>query len=211
MMACECSVPNVSTHRRMSPTRTRSSRKRQILIDKATELFSKEGYHAVGVDRIIMESGVAKMTLYNHFASKSDLVLAVLKQREERAAESLRAFVAQYTHPLERVEAVFLWHEAWFNEATFCGCMFINAASEFPDHADAIHRASASQKLHVTALLGTLLEDLFEPDMAARFAAQLLILVDGATVTAQISGNPASAMLAWKMARQLLTAPTVSF
>ena len=210
-MAGERFAPNVSTQSRMSLTQNRSSRKRQILIDKATELFSREGYHAVGVDRIIMESGVAKMTLYNHFASKSDLVLAVLKQREAQAAESLRAFVAQYTDPLERLEAVFLWHEAWFNEETFCGCMFINAASEFPDHADAIHRASAAQKQHVTALLRTLLEDMFEPDTAAQLAAQLLILVDGATVTAQISGNPASAMLAWKIARQLLTAPAVSF
>jgi AcrR family transcriptional regulator len=180
------------------------SGKRQRLIDTATELFAKEGYHAVGVDRIIMESGVAKMTLYNHFASKSDLVLAVLKQREESAAESLRAYVNRHEQALARIRAVFLWHEAWFREATFCGCMFINAASEFPDHGDAIHRASAVQKQHVTMLLGELLADLFEPPVAARLAAQLLILVDGATVTAQISGNSDSAMMAWDMARQLI-------
>lgn len=190
----------------MALTQKTPSGKRQQLIDKATELFSKEGYHAVGVDRIIMESGVAKMTLYNHFVSKSELVLAVLKQREERAAESLRAFVNRYEQPLERIKAVFLWHEAWFKEATFCGCMFINAASEFPDHGDAIHRASAAQKQHVTALLRTLLADMFEPAVAARLAAQLLILVDGATVTAQISGNPDSAMTAWEIARQLIAA-----
>lgn len=190
----------------MSLTQKTPSGKRQQLIDKATELFSKEGYHAVGVDRIITESGVAKMTLYNHFASKSELVLAVLKQREESAADSLRAFVNGYEQPLERIKAVFLWHETWFKEATFCGCMFINAASEFPDHGDAIHRASAAQKEHVTALLGELLADMFEPAVAARLAAQLLILVDGATVTAQISGNPDSAMTAWDIARQLIAA-----
>src|ERR1700742_2260106 len=107
--------------------------KRQMLIDKATELFSQEGYHAVGIDRIISESGVAKMTLYNHFPSKSALVVEVLRQSEASAADSLRAFVDRYTQPLDRLKGVFEWHEAWFSEKTFYGCMFINAASEFPD------------------------------------------------------------------------------
>ncbi|MGH8780561.1 TetR/AcrR family transcriptional regulator [Paraburkholderia sp.] len=183
---------------------TQGTGKRQALIDKATELFSQEGYHAVGVDRIITESGVAKMTLYNHFPSKSELVLEVLRQREASAAESLRAFVDRYMQPFDRLKAVFEWHEAWFSEKTFYGCMFINAASEFPDRADAIHRASAAQKRHVTELLGTLLEELFAADVAARLAVQFLILIDGATVTAQISGKPDSAMLAWEIAQQLI-------
>ncbi len=178
--------------------------KRQVLIDKATELFSQEGYHAVGIDRIISESGVAKMTLYNHFPSKSELVVEVLRQREASAADSLRAFVDRYAQPLDRLKGVFEWHEAWFSEKTFYGCMFINAASEFPDRADAIHRASAAQKRHVTELLGTLLEELFSAAVAAHLAGQFLILIDGATVTAQISGKPDSAMLAWDVAHQLV-------
>src|SRR5262249_40791126 len=80
----------------------------------------------------------------------------------------------------------------------------INAASEFPDRADAIHRASAAQKRHVTALLGTLLEELFAADVSARLAEQVLILIDGATVNAQISGKPDSALLAREIARQLI-------
>jgi AcrR family transcriptional regulator len=178
--------------------------KRQALIDKATQLFSQEGYHAVGIDRIIAESGVAKMTLYNHFASKSELVLEVLRQREEQAGASLRGFVDRYTLPLERIKAVFLWHEAWFSEETFSGCMFINAASEFPDHTDAIHRTAAAQKEHVTELLRQLLSELFDDMAAARLASQFLILIDGATVTAQISGNPQAAMVAWDIAQQLM-------
>ena len=182
--------------------------KRQVLIDTATSLFSQNGYRAVGIDRIIAESGVAKMTLYNHFPSKSELVLEVLRQREESAAVSLREFVDRYVVPLERLKAIFLWHEAWFSEQTFCGCMFINAASEFPDRTDAIHCASASQKRQVTALLGTLLGEMFAHDVAARLAEQFLILIDGATVTAQISGRPDSAMLAWDIARQLIAGAT---
>jgi AcrR family transcriptional regulator len=190
----------------MSRTQKPIPSKRQVLVAKATELFSQQGYHAVGIDRIISESGVAKMTLYNHFASKSELVLEVLRQREEQAAESLREFIARFTVPLERVKAVFQWHEVWFSSETFCGCMFINAASEFPDHADAIHCAAASQKQHVTELISELLEEMFEQDVAARLAEQFLILIDGATVTAQISGQAKSATVAWDIARQLLVA-----
>jgi AcrR family transcriptional regulator len=193
----------------MSLTQKSTLSKRQTLIVKATELFSQEGYHAVGIDRIIAESGVAKMTLYNHFASKSELVIEVLRQREEQAAESLRAFIARYTVPLERAKAVFRWHEEWFSSETFCGCMFINAASEFPDHADAIHRAAAGQKQHVTELISELLEEMFDEDVAVRLAGQFLILIDGATVTAQISGQPKSAMVAWDIARQLMIAAKV--
>jgi hypothetical protein len=58
----------------------------------------------------------------------------------------------------------------------------------------------------VTQLIGELLEEMFAPDVAARLAEQFLILIDGATVTAQISGQPKSAMLAWEIAQQLVVA-----
>ena len=61
-----------------------ASGKRDHLIDTALGLFSRYGYHAMGIDRILAESGVAKMTLYNHFKSKDELILAVLRRRDER-------------------------------------------------------------------------------------------------------------------------------
>ncbi len=188
----------------MSAVRKPQRRKRQALVEKATELFSRQGYRAVGIDRIIAESGVAKMTLYNHFSSKSQLVLEVLRQREEQAAQSMVAFVERYSAPHERIKAIFLWHEHWFNDPAFCGCMFIKAASEYPDHADAIHQAAAAQKRHTAERIGALLEALFEAAAAAALAEQFAILLDGATVTAQISGKPHSAMLAWEMAARLM-------
>ena len=60
-----------------------SSSKRDLLINTALELFSREGFHATGIDRILSESGVAKMTLYNHFKSKDELILAALRRRDE--------------------------------------------------------------------------------------------------------------------------------
>jgi len=64
--------------------------KRDQLIEKAQELFYREGYHATGIDRILAESGVAKMTLYKHFKSKEELILAVLETRHRTMIERLR-------------------------------------------------------------------------------------------------------------------------
>ncbi len=184
----------------------RRSAKRGTIIHTATALFGRHGYRAVGVDSISEASGVAKMTLYNHFASKNHLITEVLLERKRSAAESLITFVEAFDTPMARVEAIFLWHKAWFEDPAFNGCMFISAASEFPDHADEIHRVSAAQKRDTTMFFERVLSDLFEPAVAKRLAQQFLILVDGATVTALISGVPDAATHARDIARQLLRA-----
>lgn len=78
--------------------------KKEKIIETATRLFAKYGYHAVGVDRIIEESGVAKMTLYRNFASKDDLVSEVLNCRMIEALASMVEAVAKRDTPLERFQ-----------------------------------------------------------------------------------------------------------
>ena len=68
----------------MSKTGTKKSDARQRMVETAEQLFYAEGVRAVGIDRIIAEAGVAKMTLYNHFPSKDDLILAVVEFREAK-------------------------------------------------------------------------------------------------------------------------------
>ena len=63
-----------------------ASAKRDQLIDTALELFNRDGYRATGIDKILAESGVAKMTLYNHFGSKDELIVAALERRDARWA-----------------------------------------------------------------------------------------------------------------------------
>src|SRR5262245_2695423 len=75
----------------LSMERTRpTSEARQRILETADRLFYQEGVRAVGVDRIIAEAGVAKMSLYKHFPSKDDLILAVLKHREVSVLEFFR-------------------------------------------------------------------------------------------------------------------------
>jgi AcrR family transcriptional regulator len=100
---------------------------RERILDTAYELFSHNGIRAVGIDRIVAESGVAKMSLYHHFPSKDDLVLAFLELRMERWTRGwLEAEIERRAEtPRERLLAVFDVFDEWFHESDFEGCSFI--------------------------------------------------------------------------------------
>jgi AcrR family transcriptional regulator len=70
---------------------TASTPKRDLLMDTAADLFYRDGYHAVGIDRILAEAGLAKMTLYHHFASKDELIVAVLERRGRAIGAEIEA------------------------------------------------------------------------------------------------------------------------
>src|SRR4051812_50145349 len=108
---------------------------RERVLETAYRLFSRHGTRAVGVDRIIAESGVAKMTLYRNFASKDDLILAFLERREERWTRAwLQASVEERADsPAERLLAIFDVFGEWFARDDFEGCSFINVMLEVAD------------------------------------------------------------------------------
>ena len=107
-------------------------------------LFSRHGIGAVGVDTIIDQSGVAKMTLYRHFRSKDDLVLAVLERREELWTEGWLATEVKRraSDAAERLLAIFDVFDGWFRRRSFEGCLFINALLKIEDRKHPIHQAS---------------------------------------------------------------------
>jgi AcrR family transcriptional regulator len=82
----------------------RRSQIRDHLLETALRLFYQHGYHATGIDLIIAEAGVAKTTLYRHFETKEDLILAALERRDEQDRDTMRAFVEQRaSDPVERL------------------------------------------------------------------------------------------------------------
>src|SRR5262245_25600613 len=99
---------------------------RERIIATAYGLFCRHGIGAVGVDTIIEQSGVAKMTLYRHFRSKNDLVLAVIERREELWTEGWLATEVRRraTDPAERLLAIFDVFDGWFRRRGFAGCLF---------------------------------------------------------------------------------------
>src|SRR4051795_4170264 len=108
-----------------------STPKRDLLLDTAAELFYRDGYHAVGIDTILAEAGLAKMTLYHHFSSKEELIVASIDRRGAAiAAGGETALAAAGASPRKRLLALFDWYAQWFDHRDFNGCAFIRAAGE---------------------------------------------------------------------------------
>jgi AcrR family transcriptional regulator len=124
-------------------------------MDAAYDLFSRRGIQAVGVDAVVERSGVARQTLYRHFASKQELVLAFLDRRDEVwTREWLQASVeARATDPAERMLAIFDVFDEWFHRDDFEGCSFINVLLEYPSKEDPIHCASVVHLAGIRAIV----------------------------------------------------------
>jgi AcrR family transcriptional regulator len=158
---------------------------RERILDTAYELFSRHGIRAVGVDRIIETSGVAKMSLYRHFPSKDDLVLAFLQEREERWTNAwLRAEVEQRAAaPDERLLAIFDVFGEWFGRDDFEGCSFINVLLEFDEREHRVRRASVEHLGNIRSFVRELCSEAGarDPDGLAR---QWHLLMKGSIVAA---------------------------
>lgn len=118
------------------------------LLDTAIDLFYANGFNAIGLDMILDETGVTKTTFYKHFESKEDLVVAALRKRDEWEANAWRRAVKQLAgdDPRASLLAIFDVLDMWFNDPSFGGCLFINAAGEFPDPRDPVHKVAAEHK-----------------------------------------------------------------
>ena len=133
---------------------------RERVLGTAYELFSRHGTRGVGVDRIIAESGVAKMTLYRNFASKDELILAFLERREERwTRDWLQAEVERRaTAPAERMLAIFDMFGEWFATDDFEGCSFINVMLELPVAGHPVREACVRHLAEIRAFVAGLAE-----------------------------------------------------
>lgn len=180
-----------------------ASTRRDHLVDTALQLFSRFGFHATGIDRILSESGVAKMTLYKHFKSKDELILAALRRRDElHRSWLIQAIETKATAPRDRLVALFAVLADWFSSEDFAGCCFINASAEYSEKENPIHQAAAEHKLMIRAyVLDQAQAAGAKP--AAELTDQLMLLIDGASVAAQVHGGAAPAMQA-KLAAEIL-------
>eukprot|EP00913_Durusdinium_trenchii_P006027 g5639.t1 len=152
-------------------------------------VFYKHGFHSSSLDDIQREGGISRMTLYNHFKSKDELIVAAMRRRDEIFRNSLMKYVdSKAKTPHERLAAVFDFHEDWFSGNEFCGCMFINAAAEFSVAESAPRRLAAEHKQEIVRYLRELCAAAghADPDDTAE---QLNILLEGAIVTARVVGQ----------------------
>ena len=181
-----------------------ASSRRDHLVDTALALFCRDGFHATGIDRILAESGVAKMTLYKHFKSKDELILAALRRRDELWRNwFMRAVEGRTKEPRARLLAVFDVLDEWIAGKDFSGCVFINASAEFADHDDPIHCAAAENKRLVRGYLRDAAAAAGAGDPDA-LATEIALLVEGAIVLAHVAGQTDAAGRARKAAETLV-------
>lgn len=173
---------------------------RERLLTTAEDLFYAEGIRAVGVERILSESGVGRASFYRHFPGKDDLVVAVLQGRDVRWRAWLADRVAAYGGgPL----AVFDALAERFAAEDFRGCAFINTMVETADPGSAAYQVAAEHKAAVTAYVRGLLDEagVADPDAVAK---GFVLLMDGAIVTALRERTPEAAGRAREVAEALL-------
>lgn len=187
----------------LAPTPAASDARRRILAS-AYELFSRRGVRAVGIDEVIQHADVAKATLYRHFPSKDDLVLAFLERREQlwtrewvEAEARRRGSTAE-----ERLLTIFDLFDEWFHQDGFEGCSFINVLLESGDRAHPVGRASATHLENIRSILRSFAEEagLRDPE---EFARSWHILMKGSIVAAA-EGDRHAARRAKAMGRLLI-------
>ena len=184
--------------------------KRNELLDAAIRLFNRHGYHATGVDRLIEETGIAKTTLYRHFGSKEELIVAALERIDEAARDEMRAFVeAASDDPRERILATFGQLAVWLEDRDFKGCPFVAAAGEFGSPTDPVFLQVRLHKRLYLAFFEELVRAARIPDVK-RIARQLVMLHEGAVAFAQVMGPTAVADDARAAAERLIAAAEVT-
>lgn len=183
---------------------TKASAKRDHLVDTAWRLFYHDGYHAIGIDTLLAKADIAKMTLYNHFKSKDELIAAVVKQRSDEVLEGLNlAIEAAGPSPDARLLAVFDWLKQLLGGDDFRGCPFVRAMGEFPQRDHPVFQAAWHHKQTVRKLLQGLAADAGAKDPGA-LADALRLLIDGCLVAAHATGNTKPATIARHAAAGLL-------
>jgi len=179
----------------------RRTAKARILL-AADDLFYNEGIHAVGIDRVIAQAGVAKGSLYYSFAGKDDLIRAYLAHRHGMWAERISAGIAEHADPRDRILAVYDVLGALFAQPDYRGCAFVNATAEAaPDSVET--QAASAYRAWLHQLFLDLATDTGTAD-PTQLADALVLLYDGAVATSQMDRTPAAAVTARRTAELIL-------
>jgi AcrR family transcriptional regulator len=189
----------------MKPSNPISNSARERILNVASQLFYQNGIRAVGIDTIIAQSDVAKMTFYKHFKSKDLLVVEFLRRRDEMWRDWFVKSVCRLAPNVkDRPLAIFDALEERFSSKDFRGCAFINTMVEMADGDHIAHQAAAEHKQKVQQIVRSLLSEagVRQPEELSK---AFLLLMDGAIVTAVREGKPGSAKSAKKIAATLLS------
>lgn len=163
--------------------------KRQMLIDTALTLFYAKGINSTGINEILKVSGIAKNTLYNHFNSKEELIIAALEQRHTLFVEWIKETLEGATTNKEIVIKLFTGLEEWFTGSNpelgdFRGCFFINSSAEFSEKEDSIPLFCLYHKQNIRDLI-----EEYMPTKDPLLLDAICLMKEGATTAAYVSND----------------------
>lgn len=188
-----CLATAIAVKKRSAAASKSSPGARERIVRTALKLFYQEGIRATGIDRIIADSGVAKMSFYRHFPSKNDLIAECLTVHHQNLIG--RFTEAMDRHPLRQgtgLEALADALEEWFREPGFRGCPFINALAESPQRKSAPNKKVRAYKAELESFIALQAARLGweSPQMVASW---VMIVLEGTIVRAQTLGSAAAA------------------
>lgn len=177
---------------------------RERILNTASGLFQANGINATGVDTIVAEAGIAKMTLYKYFPAKEDLILEVVRRRSREFSEWLSARLERTAaNPAEKLQHLFDGVEEWLADPQCSGLPFIKASAEFPQPESAVNRLSVELSCEFRDYITTLAREAGIRSPEA-LGLQLAMLVEGAVLSKQLSDSPGALEYARQAARILI-------
>ncbi len=168
------------------------SKKRIHLVEVALEVFYQNGINATGINAVLEKAKISKRTLYSHFNSKDELILATVNLRHERFMQWLVSLTLNAESPKQAITQIFFGLDDWFNDRAtaigpFRGCYFINTLVESELLSEAIAIACRGHKEDVYQLLFNIVKPTSTTvQQAESLAEQILLLKEGAIVSALV-------------------------
>lgn len=163
---------------------------RRRLIESALRRFYRDGFRNVGIDQILTDVGISKTAFYKHFESKDELMLVALEVQSGWLQETFRSLLREAggPTPLGQLRAVLSVVEKLVSSEDFQGCIFVNAAIEFPLAHDPVHRVAADNKAAIEQLIHDLAAEAGADDPRT-LARELCLVMEGTYVTRHVSGK----------------------
>lgn len=179
---------------------------RQRLIAAANKRFYRDGFRNVGVDQILSDVGISKTAFYKHFESKEDLMLSVLQDQNRWVQDTFRHMIRERGGdcPEAQLRALMDVVEMVIESEGFQGCIFVNAAIEFPLPHEPAHLASAKSKSDIEDIVFAVATEAGAADPRA-LAQELCLVMEGVYVTRHVTGRRDAIGIARRLAERIIS------
>lgn len=163
--------------------------RKKLILDTAEKLFNLYGYHDVGIDLIISDSNVAKMTLYRNFASKEELIKTVLERKHTEVNDKIEKLIDENASVEDDIYRIFDYFSQWIHGSEFHGCMYTKSITEFSHKSEEIINATNLHKTSQLKIFQTMFKKIYNTQESEHLASVMLTLLDGAILAEQSGFN----------------------